>query len=351
MPNIQKLRNRNVAHSWQDKRVLRFFRSFFDRKDSKNLHLVYYALCEVESDFCETKLIQAFSSTVAKYASMDEDVAGCYLRALRKGGFIDYYQQNQEGVFGQTRLELFEFDPSVQGTSENSDHMKRVIANGAYWREEDRNPIYRGTVRPLPDLSGAGYIGPHKDKNEEKDSSERSKNLSEKEYVATDRGDGPSFTRTIYYSSNGNGHTPKEKSSRREQRKEFMPIARVISAAVRSRHNIRHSESQLESWCKDLLRLSTVGGVPFDRQMEVVKAFAEKYPLNIEYCPVVESGKSFREKFTKVLDFLSRQNGNSNGNGGGHGRVRPGGGRIQEGHQYKRADYIYNPVTGEKEKL
>jgi hypothetical protein len=108
--NLPEKRHRNVAHLWADKRVIRFFRKNFEKKDYKNLRSIYLALCEIESDFGENANIKGFTKTVSTYAGMGEDVTRKYLRALWKADLIDYYQENIEGRFGNTLLMMYKWE-------------------------------------------------------------------------------------------------------------------------------------------------------------------------------------------------------------------------------------------------
>ena len=101
-------RHRNTAHLWADKHVIRFFRQNFQNKQQyKNLRSIYLALCEIDSDFGEGTDIKSFSQTVATYAGMDIGTVLPYLKALQKADLIDYWQKNENGVFGQTVLKMY----------------------------------------------------------------------------------------------------------------------------------------------------------------------------------------------------------------------------------------------------
>ena len=107
-------RHRNVAHLWADKQVIRFFRHNFQNKQHyKNLRSIYLALCEIDSDFGEGVEIRSFSQTVATYAGMDVVTVYPYLKALQKANLIDYWQKNENGVFGQTILKMYKWEESI----------------------------------------------------------------------------------------------------------------------------------------------------------------------------------------------------------------------------------------------
>lgn len=112
-----KQRNRNVAHLWADKRVMRLLRKelSLDEIEYKNYRAVYLALCEIDSDFSENNKensrLHSITKTCATYAGLSEDVVRFYLDQLRKIGLIDYGQDHSEdGKFSTSFLQLWVFD-------------------------------------------------------------------------------------------------------------------------------------------------------------------------------------------------------------------------------------------------
>ena len=106
--------HRNSVHLRADKRVIRFFRHNSQNKQQyKNLRSIYLALCEIDSDFGEGVEIRSFSQTVATYAGMDIGTVLPYLKALQKANLIDYWQKNENGVFGQTILKMYKWEESI----------------------------------------------------------------------------------------------------------------------------------------------------------------------------------------------------------------------------------------------
>jgi len=90
-----KLRIRDIAHLWGDKRVLSFLRKRFERVDYKPLRNVYLALCEIDSDFVEERNskethLHALTKTCATYAGMDQNYVTEALQFLRFIKLIDY---------------------------------------------------------------------------------------------------------------------------------------------------------------------------------------------------------------------------------------------------------------------
>lgn len=111
----QTPRERNVAHLWSDKRIIRFLRKNFSKQEYKNLRNIYLALCEIDSDFCETKhlpkrQLHSLIKTAATYAGMSSELTNSTMIKLRKLGFIDYGRETDEkGRVKGSYLILFEY--------------------------------------------------------------------------------------------------------------------------------------------------------------------------------------------------------------------------------------------------
>lgn len=131
---VQKRRRRNVAHQWTDKRVNRFFRKHFSKKHYKNLRLIYSALCEIDSDFGEGVQICGLMKTIATYSGMNVDTIRPYVKALRKADIIDYWQDNDSGLFGPSNLILYEWD------DERTPEVRQIIERTLQTRRSE-NPV------------------------------------------------------------------------------------------------------------------------------------------------------------------------------------------------------------------
>lgn len=112
-------RNRNVAHLWADKRVMRLLRKQLglDEIAYKNYRAIYIALCEIDSDFSEDKKensiprLCSLTKTCAAYAGLSEGITSFYMQQLRKIGLIDYGQvHGNGGKFSSSFLNLHVFD-------------------------------------------------------------------------------------------------------------------------------------------------------------------------------------------------------------------------------------------------
>lgn len=121
--NDSQPRDRNVAHLWADKRVMRLLRKQLGLDDIayKNYRAVYLALCEIDSDFCEDKKenanarLHSLTKTCAAYAGLSENLVIFYMRQLRKIGLIDYGQEHSDdGRFSSSFLHLWMFEGGHQ---------------------------------------------------------------------------------------------------------------------------------------------------------------------------------------------------------------------------------------------
>jgi len=90
-------RHRDVAHLWADKRVPRFFRKVLDRRWARRFRDVYFALCEIDSDFSEhrydqneDKQLRNLTATCTTYSGLDQGMVTRIMQALRAMGLIDY---------------------------------------------------------------------------------------------------------------------------------------------------------------------------------------------------------------------------------------------------------------------
>jgi hypothetical protein len=277
--SIEK-RHRNVAHLWADKQVIRFFRHHFENKQHyKNLRSIYLALCEIDSDFGEDVEIRSFSKTVAAYAGMDIDTVYPYLKALQKADLIDYWQKNENGVFGQTILKMYKWE------EDDTKYDKMIAVLGKTRARE--NPLTENTVhgktRPINNVS--------KDTSNFKNSKE-SKNTS---------------------------FPPDEKHLSIKDNPEhilypFYQKAEYLSKIIQSNKNIHpHTTATLNAWSKDIKSLSKSFGIDLSR---IHKAL-EWYENNVggAYIPVIESGASFKEKFLRLEAAIERSKENKGRNG------------------------------------
>lgn len=105
-------------------------------------------------------------------------------------------------------------------------------------------------------------------------------------------------------SNNINSHS--KKPSVKERNKQYYPIAEFLASIVLTKKNMKYSTSQIQMWCNSIRLLSEENQVIIPR----IKASLKWYRNHIgeQYCPVIESGKSLKEKFFKLEAAMEREN-------------------------------------------
>lgn len=121
------------------------------------------------------------------------------------------------------------------------------------------------------------------------------KNIVEKKF-STD-----SATKRII---NGNSSV-KDKDSNK-----YIKLANKLSKIIQTKKNILHSQTQIKSWANEFRKLHTINKVKVSRQKKILKWY--KNEPESKYLPVVESGKSFREKFIKLESAMNRKQFDNN---------------------------------------
>ena len=87
---------------------------------------------------------------------------------------------------------------------------------------------------------------------------------------------------------------------------EFFQYAEKLAQIIQTQKNITVSKNKLNAWANSIRLLNQQEKVPINR----IDAALNWYENNVggDYVPVVESGASFREKFTRLEDAMKRQN-------------------------------------------
>jgi hypothetical protein len=102
----------------------------------------------------------------------------------------------------------------------------------------------------------------------------------------------------------------KEKSKIEIETEKCMPLARTLARIVQSQKNIDITPAKKKSWANEIRKLVySSEKVEYDR----VNRALSWYMKNVggEYVPVIESGKSLRDKFVKLEAAMERSNGHS----------------------------------------
>lgn len=84
----------------------------------------------------------------------------------------------------------------------------------------------------------------------------------------------------------------------------FVKQAERLGEIVQNQKNIKINQSKINSWAKSLEQLHRIEGVNPDRIDKALEWYSEN--AGGEYVPVVESGKSFREKFVKLENQMKK---------------------------------------------
>lgn len=94
----------------------------------------------------------------------------------------------------------------------------------------------------------------------------------------------------------------------REKNKKYLPLAKHLLKTILSKKNIHYTLSHIETWANDIRLLCETNKVSYQRIRTVLKW----YRTNIggEYIPVIESGRSLKDKFLRLEDAIER-NGDS----------------------------------------
>lgn len=94
-------------------------------------------------------------------------------------------------------------------------------------------------------------------------------------------------------------------SPAKNRTKEYLPLAQYLSEIIHTKKNIDHTPSQINAWAEDIRKLVEGNKVPYER---IDKAL-QWYEKNIggSFIPVIESGYSLKNKFSKLEDAMGRK--------------------------------------------
>jgi len=93
--------------------------------------------------------------------------------------------------------------------------------------------------------------------------------------------------------------------SAKSRSKEYLPLAKMLSKIIQRTKNILHTSNQLKSWSNEIRILVETQQVDISRVKEVLKWY--RTHVGGEYIPVVESGRSLRDKFTRLEAAMQRE--------------------------------------------
>jgi hypothetical protein len=86
-------------------------------------------------------------------------------------------------------------------------------------------------------------------------------------------------------------------------------LSGFLAKIILSTRKIATSSQKIKAWAKELKKLSTVEKVSFDRILSAMKWYSHN--ITGQYIPVIQCGKSFREKFGRLEAAMERENTNS----------------------------------------
>lgn len=94
------------------------------------------------------------------------------------------------------------------------------------------------------------------------------------------------------------------KTSVQVRSEEFIPLAEQLAHIVRQEKNVNITPSKITNWANEIRRLCEVDGVSCQR----IKVALDWYAVNTggQYIPIIESGGSLRNKFTRLEDAMKR---------------------------------------------
>lgn len=98
--------------------------------------------------------------------------------------------------------------------------------------------------------------------------------------------------------------SPK-KDSAKERNEKYLPLAKFLSKIVQSQKNMKYTPQQIAAWCNDIRQLSENNGISIER----IRSSLIWYRKHVggQYIPVIESGKSLKEKFVKLEAAMERE--------------------------------------------
>ena len=131
-----------------------------------------------------------------------------------------------------------------------------------------------------------------------------------------------SIKRTIPPRSQRQEVTQIRKKVPPKEQNQFIPLAQKLANIIQTKKRIRHTPKQISSWACEFQRLEKSGGVSIQRMQTCLDWYAEH--IGEPFVVVIESGKTFRDKFLRLEDAVQRskqtypapkQNGVSQGTG------------------------------------
>lgn len=115
-----------------------------------------------------------------------------------------------------------------------------------------------------------------------------------------------SIKRTIPPRSQRQEVTQIRKKVPPKEQNQFIPLAQKLAEIIQTKKKIRHTPKQISSWACEFQRLEKSGGVSIQRMQTCLDWYAEH--IGEPFVVIIESGKSFRDKFLRLEDATTRNN-------------------------------------------
>jgi len=96
----------------------------------------------------------------------------------------------------------------------------------------------------------------------------------------------------------------EKREAKKKEVQAYMPLVEKLSNIISAQKDIKISGVQLNEWAKSFYALNRINAISQERMESALVFYAEH--VGEEYMPVIESGKIFRQKFTKLEDAMKR---------------------------------------------
>jgi hypothetical protein len=115
------------------------------------------------------------------------------------------------------------------------------------------------------------------------------------------------YNKELKYNKNKNNNIPEDEKQEKTPPLHFR-LAEQLSNIIQSNKNIRHTPAQVRAWALEISYLVSRSGVSIERVENALSWYSEH--IGEKYVPVIESGRSLREKFIKLEDAIKREKDN-----------------------------------------
>ena len=105
-----------------------------------------------------------------------------------------------------------------------------------------------------------------------------------------------------------NNNTKKKENQEIKKLKEkdiSVPLANFLQKIIEEKKKIHNTPTQIEKWAKDISKLIKTNQVSYERIKTALRWYKDH--CRDEYCPVIESGATLREKFLKLEAAMERE--------------------------------------------